>query len=133
MNCNVYFSYVYLWINYLINSRLISKNMSSINKMRKRRRKQKRNEIAYQNEQSHSIIAIEDDPVDNICDYTEYGTIEIILNIRHQAIQEEEEEEDEEEQNDYDNEDEEEEYDDDDDDDDDDEDDEDDDGDEDDD
>ena len=83
-------------------------------------RKQKRNEIAYQNEQSHSIIAIEDDPVDNLCDYTEYGTIEIVLNIGHKAIQEEEEEEDEE-RNDDDNEDEEEEEDDDDDDDDDDE------------
>ena len=81
-------------------------------------RKQKRNEITYQNEQSHSIIAIEDDPFDNRCDYIEYGTIEIVLNIGHRAIQEEEEEEDEEEQNDYDNEDEEEEYDDDDDDDD---------------
>ena len=86
-------------------------------------RKQKRNEIAYQNEQSHSIIAIEDVHVDNPYDYTEYGTIEIILNIGHQLIQEKEEEEDEEEQNDDDNEDEEEEeeYDDDDDDDEDDE------------
>ena len=78
-------------------------------------------EIAYQNEQSHSIIAIEDDPVDNLCNYTEYGTIKIILNIGHQAIQEEQDEEDEEEHNDDDNEDEEEEDDDDDDDDEDDE------------
>ena len=44
-------------------------------------------------------------PVDNLCDYTEYGTIEIVLHIGHQTIQEKEEEE-EEEQNDDDNEDE---------------------------
>ena len=56
-------------------------------------------EIAYQNEQSHSIVAIEDNPVDNLCDYTEYGTIEIVLNIGHQTIEDEEEIE-EEEQND---------------------------------
>ena len=50
-------------------------------------------EIAYQNKQSHSIVPIEGDPVANLCDYNEYGTIEIVLNIGHQTIDEAVEEE----------------------------------------